>query len=59
MLKAGFIPSLLPTFLEWVSGFGNDDCVDRVFDLLGPLSGETLSQLTRALIFFLFLRNDI
>lgn len=52
MLKAEFILGLLLTFLEWVDGVGNNDYVERVFDLLGSLSGETLSQLTRALIFF-------
>lgn len=51
MLKAEFILGLL-TFLEWVDGVGNNDYVERVFDLLGSLSGETLSQLTRALKFF-------
>lgn len=52
MLKAEFILGLLLTFLEWVDEVGNNDYVERVFDLLGSLSGETLSQLTRALIFF-------
>ena len=52
MLKAEFILGLLLTFLEWVDGVGNNDYVEWVFDLLGSLSGETLSQLTRALMFF-------